>query len=92
VRASSPGSATYKANPLRIEDPEERRKVVESFQLLAPSYQDREQRLEVMDAQGLEAALMFPTGVGVSVGGEFLDDPAANAANVRAYNHWMQDD
>ena len=42
--------------------------------------------------QGLEAAIMFPSGVGVSVEGEFLDDPAANAANVRAYNRWVQDD
>jgi predicted TIM-barrel fold metal-dependent hydrolase len=87
-----PGSATYKANPLRISDPEERRKVVESFQLLSPAYQSRDRRVEVMDAQGLELAIMFPTGVGVSVEGEFLDEPDANAANVRAYNRWVQDD
>jgi predicted TIM-barrel fold metal-dependent hydrolase len=87
-----PGSHTYKANPLRIEDPDEREKVVQSFRLLAPSFQSRENRLEVMDVQGLEAAIMFPSGVGVSVEGEFLDDPAANAANVRAYNRWVQDD
>jgi predicted TIM-barrel fold metal-dependent hydrolase len=87
-----PGSHTYKANPLRIADPEEREKVVQSFRLLAPSYQSREKRLEVMDIQGLEATIMFPTGVGVSVEAEFLDDPAANAANVRAFNRWVQDD
>ncbi len=87
-----PGSHTYKANPLRIEDPDEREKVVQTFRLLAPSFQSRENRLEVMDVQGLEAAIMFPSGVGVSVEGEFLDDPAANAANVRAYNRWVQDD
>lgn len=87
-----PGSATYKANPLRIEDPDEREKVVQSFRLLNPSFQNRENRLEVMDAQGLEAAIMFPSGVGVSVEGEFLDDAAANAANVRSYNRWVEDD
>ena len=87
-----PGSHTYKANPLRIADPEEREKVVQSFRLMAPAFQSRENRLEVMDVQGLEAAIMFPSGVGVSVEGEFLDDPAANAANVRAYNRWVQDD
>ena len=59
---------------------------------MAPAFQSRENRLEVMDVQGLEAAIMFPSGVGVSVEGEFLDDPAANAANVRAYNRWVQDD
>jgi predicted TIM-barrel fold metal-dependent hydrolase len=87
-----PGSHTYKANPLRIADPDEREKVVQSFRLLAPSYQSRENRLDVMDVQGLEAAIMFPSGVGVSVEGEFLDDPVANAANVRAYNRWVTDD
>ena len=87
-----PGSSTYKANPLRIADPDEREKVVQSFRLLAPSFQSRENRLEVMDVQGLEAAIMFPSGVGISVEGQFLDDPAANAANVRAYNRWISDD
>jgi predicted TIM-barrel fold metal-dependent hydrolase len=87
-----PGSHTYKANPLRIADPEEREKVVQSFRLLAPSFQSRENRLEVMDVQGLEAAIMFPSGVGISVASQFIDDPAANAANVRAYNQWITDD
>ena len=31
-----PGSHTYKANPLRIADPDEREKVVQSFRLMAP--------------------------------------------------------
>ena len=87
-----PGSHTYKANPLRIEDAGERAAVVESFRRMAPAFQNRENRLEVMDAQGLRAVLMFPTGVGVSVSNEFLDDPVANAANVRAHNRWVQDD
>jgi predicted TIM-barrel fold metal-dependent hydrolase len=87
-----PGSHTYKANPLRIEDPVEREKVVQSFQMMSPSFQNRDNRLDVMDVQGLQATIMFPTGVGVSVEGEFLDDPDANAANVRAYNRWVQDD
>jgi predicted TIM-barrel fold metal-dependent hydrolase len=87
-----PGSATYKANPLRIEDPDERERVVQSFRMMAPAFQNRDNRLEIMDVQGLEAAIMFPTGVGVSVANEFLDDPNANAANVRAYNRWVQDD
>lgn len=92
IEVGLPGSNTYKANPLKIEDPEERAKVVNSFRLMAPAFQNRENRLEVMDVQGLEAALMFPTGVGLSVEGEFVDDAAANAANVRAYNRWVQDD
>jgi predicted TIM-barrel fold metal-dependent hydrolase len=92
IESSIPGSHTYRANPLRIEDPGEREKVVTSFRLMAPAFQNRENRLEVMDVQGLEAVIMFPSGVGVSVEGEFLDDAEANAANVRAFNRWVQDD
>jgi predicted TIM-barrel fold metal-dependent hydrolase len=92
IEVGLPGSHTYKANPLRIEDPQERKKVVDSFRLMAPAFQNRENRLEVMDVQGLEAVLMFPTGVGVSVCNQLLDDADANAANVRAYNRWVNDD
>lgn len=88
-----PGTALYKANPLKSNDPQERAKVVESFRWLEPGYQSRDARLEVMDVQGLEATIMFPTDVGVSIAAEFAaTDPAANAANVRAYNRWVQDD
>lgn len=87
-----PGSHTYRANPLRIDDPEERARVVQSFRMMAPAFQSRDRRLEVMDVQGLEAVIMFPTGVGVSVATQLLDDADANAANVRAYNRWVQDD
>ena len=55
-----PGSHTYKANPLRIEDPEERAKVVESFRRMAPAFQSRDNRLEVMDVQGLRAGPDVP--------------------------------
>jgi len=92
IELGLPGSHTYKANPLKIEDAEERAKVVNSFRLMAPAFQSRENRIDVMDVQGLEAAIMFPSGVGVSVENDFLDDPDANAANVRAYNRWVQDD
>jgi predicted TIM-barrel fold metal-dependent hydrolase len=92
IELGLPGSHTYKANPLRIEDPEERAKVVNSFRLMAPAFQSRENRLEVMDVQGLEAVIMFPSGVGVSVGNQLMDDADANAANVRAYNRWVGDD
>jgi predicted TIM-barrel fold metal-dependent hydrolase len=92
IELGLPGSHTYKANPLKIEDPEEREKVVNSFRLMAPAFQSRENRIEVMDVQGLEAVIMFPSGVGVSVGNQLVDDADANAANVRAYNQWVNDD
>ncbi|MGE0881095.1 MAG: amidohydrolase family protein [Acidimicrobiia bacterium] len=88
-----PGTALYKANPLRAVEADERAKVVESFRWLEPSYQDRDTRIDVMDVQGLQATIMFPTGIGVWVSAAYAaTDPEANAANVRAYNQWVQDD
>ncbi len=54
------------------------------------SAEERE-RIAVMDAQGIETAIMFPTGVGVGIWSNNWDDPDANLANVRAYNRWVDD-
>jgi predicted TIM-barrel fold metal-dependent hydrolase len=56
-----------------------------------PEYRDRDARLELLDAQGLDGALLFPTlGVGMQ---EALkhDVPALHAA-FRAFNEWLDDD
>jgi predicted TIM-barrel fold metal-dependent hydrolase len=56
-----------------------------------PGYRDRAARLELMDRQGLEAALLFPTlGVGMQ---EALrhDIPALHAA-FSAFNTWLDED
>lgn len=86
-----PGSALGKGNIFRGKSADERERIVEEFRALEGSYQSRDQRIEVMDAQGIEAAIMFPTGVGVSVWSNNLGDPEANLANVRAYNRWVDD-
>jgi predicted TIM-barrel fold metal-dependent hydrolase len=54
-------------------------------------YRDRDKRLEVMDAQGLAAALVFPTlGVGVEQG--LRHDPGATMACLSAFNRWLEED
>jgi predicted TIM-barrel fold metal-dependent hydrolase len=56
-----------------------------------PGYRDREARLRLMDDQGLDGALLFPTlGVGMQ---EALkrDVPALHAA-FAAFNRWLDDD
>jgi len=54
-------------------------------------YRDRDKRLEVMDAQGLAAALVFPTlGVGVEQG--LRHDPEATMACLSAFNRWLEED
>ena len=56
-----------------------------------PAYIDREARVRLLDEQGLEGALLFPTlGVGMQ---EALrrDVPALHAA-FRAFNEWLDED
>jgi predicted TIM-barrel fold metal-dependent hydrolase len=56
-----------------------------------PEYRERSARLAAMDAQGLEATLMFPT-LGVSVEQLIADDVEATYANLRAFNRWLDED
>jgi predicted TIM-barrel fold metal-dependent hydrolase len=56
-----------------------------------PGYQDRDARVRLLDEQGLDGALLFPTlGVGMQ---EALkrDIPALHAA-FAAFNRWLDDD
>jgi len=56
-----------------------------------PEYRDRDARIRLLDEQGLEGCLMFPTlGVGMQ---EALkkDVPALHAA-FEAFNRWLDDD
>ncbi len=56
-----------------------------------PEYRDRDARLRVMDAQGLEGAFFFPT-LAVGMEQALLCDPPALMAAFRAFNRWMDDD
>jgi predicted TIM-barrel fold metal-dependent hydrolase len=58
---------------------------------LRPEYQDREARLGVMDEQGLDAILMFPT-LACGIEQVLRDDIAATMATLRAFNRWLADD
>ncbi len=55
---------------------------------IVPGSYDPSARLEVMDAEGLAAALMFPSLHLLS--GDIRESDVA-AANARAYNRWMAD-
>ena len=58
---------------------------------LHPEYQDRDARLRVMDAQGMEACWLFPT-LGVGVERALDDDPEAALAAFAAFNRWLEED
>ena len=50
-----------------------------------PAYVDREARLSLMDEQGIDAALLFPT-LGVCVEHFMADDPRRTSRNLAAFN------
>lgn len=62
--------------------------VVEPIQ---PAYTDREARLSLMDEQGLEACLLFPT-LAVCVEHFMKDDPPQLYANLASFNRWLEED
>jgi predicted TIM-barrel fold metal-dependent hydrolase len=58
---------------------------------LRAEYQDRDQRITVMDEQGLGAALLFPT-LGCGVEEALRDDIPATMASLSAFNRWLEED
>ncbi len=58
---------------------------------LRAEYRDRDARVAVMEDQGLDAALLFPTlGCGVEEG--LRDDIPATMASLSAFNRWLEED
>jgi predicted TIM-barrel fold metal-dependent hydrolase len=58
---------------------------------IRPEYRDRDARLAVMDAQGLDGCFLFPT-LGVGMEESLADDPEALVAAFSAFNRWLEDD
>jgi predicted TIM-barrel fold metal-dependent hydrolase len=56
-----------------------------------PEYQNRDARLALMDAQGMQGAIMLPT-LGVGMEQALIHDPAALIAAFRAFNRWLDED
>ena len=58
---------------------------------LRSEYRNRDARLEVMDEQGLETILLFPT-LGCGVEEALKDDVDATMATLSAFNDWLDED
>jgi predicted TIM-barrel fold metal-dependent hydrolase len=56
-----------------------------------PEWYDRDARLKVMDAQGVEAAWLFPSQ-GVCMEGPMQPDIEASVHILRAFNRWLEED
>ena len=63
----------------------------ETDQRIPVEYHDREARLAMMDAQGVEAAIMLPT-LGVTVEHFMRDDVEQTYANLEAFNKFIEED
>jgi predicted TIM-barrel fold metal-dependent hydrolase len=64
---------------------------IRTVEPISPAYRDREARLSVMDDQGLEAVLLFPT-LGCGVEEALKHDVPATVASLHAFNRWLEDD
>jgi predicted TIM-barrel fold metal-dependent hydrolase len=58
---------------------------------IRPEYLDRDARITLMDRQGVEAILLFPT-LAVCVEHFMKDDPDQLYANFHAFNLWLDED
>ena len=85
-RTARPGSLALQ---LRLEGTEAYAREVEEE--IGPESRDRDARLALMDGQGVERALLFPS-LGVCVEPYMEHDPEQTYANLRAFNRWLEDD
>jgi predicted TIM-barrel fold metal-dependent hydrolase len=86
VRSIIPGSLLNRLNPLKTLDEEGRKEFTRRYRELQPLLDNREDRLTVMDSQGIEAAVNYVSGVPEY----FLDhDIEALYANERAQNRYV---
>ena len=58
---------------------------------LRAEHRDRDARVAVIDEQGLDAVLLFPT-LACGMEEALKDDVAATMATMSAYNRWLEDD
>jgi predicted TIM-barrel fold metal-dependent hydrolase len=56
-----------------------------------PEFARRDARLAWMDAQGIEAVVLWPS-LGLTVEVQMRDDPAACVANLRSFNRWLDEE
>ena len=56
-----------------------------------PAFTDRAARLALMDAQGVQAAIMLPT-LGGAVEEDMVHDVELTYASLRAFNRWLEED
>jgi predicted TIM-barrel fold metal-dependent hydrolase len=72
-------------------DGQDMRALFGELEPIHPEYRDRDARLAVMDEQGVDQVLLFPT-LGVLMEHVLAEDPEACVAAFHAFNRWLDDD
>lgn len=86
-KTNPPGSLTQS-----LRDPEARRYASTfSKEEMLPAFQNRNARLDLMDQQGVEAAILLPS-LAVCIEHPMRHDPELTAAVLRAFNRWLEDE
>ena len=85
--AYKPGSLKEMLRQMASGDPEE----TYEPEPMRPEYLDREARIKVMDAQGVERAVLFPSAMALSVENYVKNVPAAYA-NIASFNRWFDEE
>ena len=85
---TKPGSLREMLRNMKAGLPIEENDAIESVQ---PAYQNREARLALMDRQGIDAMVVFPT-VAVCVEHFMKENPGRTYANIHAFNRWLDED
>lgn len=62
-----------------------------SAENMLPAFQNREERIALMDEQDIEATIMVPS-FGVSVPALMIDDVEQMYANLTSFNRWLDED
>ena len=86
-----PGTLLNRLNPFRGLSDAERSRLLDQFRSQAEAYGDRELRLALMDAQGIDKALMFPNRAH-DLEFQFENNVDAIYANARAFNRWIHEE
>jgi predicted TIM-barrel fold metal-dependent hydrolase len=86
-RAPVPGSLLNRLNPLKGMDTQQRKDFAKQYRALQPLLDNPADRLNVMDSQGIEAAVNYAS---IVTEYEFEDNLEALYANQRAENRYLE--
>lgn len=87
----APGASLTRLNPYKSLSDADKLALLEEFRRQEEGFDNRDLRLEIMEGQGISAAVMFPAAV-LNIEFEYADDVDGIYANTRAYNRFVDEE